>query len=54
MEVPTASGAPTKALVTGIIAQKFHVMFTGGAYFKEAPEATQVVFAYDGFEPYWT
>ena len=33
--------------------QKLHMMFTGGAYFKESPEATQVVFAYDGLEPYW-
>ena len=33
--------------------QKLHLMFTGGAFFRDAPEATQVVFAYDGLEPYW-
>ena len=33
--------------------QKLHQMLTGGAYFKEATKAIQMVFAYDGLEPYW-
>ena len=33
--------------------QKFYVMFTGGAYLMEASKPVQMVFAYDGLEPYW-